>query len=1383
MSIPNIPSHLIMGSLSVRAINEHEVSVSQKATIGSRTVTITLILAGNKLGEHITNEMAQLAMVQNLSKISTLVTNFKLGEKTEQGETTSLTIKPGITEDDRTVVERTFTKKDATQEISVHTGKIDDIFKDFQSHLTQTSLASASVQVAHKEPQASLQETPKTEGGTIAKPATAEELARIENAANHVLRHGPIPLPPIFEEHEMPTYQSATVLTRPYLKAANDDETTDKHLEYAFVDEHRQKVILEQADRVDTIPLLFSGLETERAELEKRVKSENDPEKLRKIQQRLEGLIKRITDYRSIATPGKSHVPASWMSTNSPRMAFKELENHPGRRIALSTRSENDLVRLAWNEASSKLQISKTLSDSQLNDSIAIQQYLSENPEFSTVFNQKLSTLIDLKNDFVAAYQNTKNNFVPALINHRMQVVTDTDASGKLLSATGRSGAISDFGHGEISLQELEDYNDLVSLSENPAFPQNQPDKFNALIKRYSLESGFFNTDPFDKSKLQQLLLLLKGKALKSYGAEGLLETRDANYKKFKTENLINNSELARRLEKLSTKKVDSSLLSKLKGDLEPVELNPDKLKAIIESRKEKLSQQVLQDLFVHFKTRPASQATTIYGRTALIDMTKAGKNEYGCILHERTQGLDTSAILRDFDGATIKFDIDDDGANAGKGPYRDENGIIHMPKSCRSGHLNETTLETLCLCTSVQGNTSNSGLQKAINDEAIAKLRKIESSAVGAQTKIGSQIKQFTTSLNRFWLFRKPFRTPRVALELIHNLGGYATVNCYGGKDRTGYLLAVMTDAQLKKILVSWSGLKKGKLGKAEKALRKKWKAELVSEKGIGARVCKDNADHSVFKLTGVNLKLYTPASRVQNGVKAYKVAQKGLQFSLSSAQLYDTRFNGMPALEALFDQNAPKIDALEPALKNALGTLPQPNYLDKAITDEFLKDPAKFISKGTNNKLSYDELSLLEQILNSALNVCLQTKNPAQKMEIDEKMGQITLAIRELQRQKELLFVQKLRSASPAIRNVFSKTQQLIGENCGIPIDQRFALLLMLQLKHGKKDHFINEFKRILDLAANSKKKNVEKLKDPKATLGIQNELLFAFQKLINECIGPATGLLSNLNLFNLFLTTKIGDFVHTQLYTDTMMAALPGVDSKELSRDTKAIAVLKRLAPNLSPQDASFAERGYLKQEAYGTQVRNNWSQKLNEQRELIGVSWKGDIARLRVSGEYEENELSAFIDLNSLKLDTPEKQKAAWTMVIKICGGHSPEEPENVSIIPTEYRALMTSAGKDFWKNIDIKLENAIHGSSHPVDEAAIQNQAEVLEEYRTFVEKIFEVALPFKAEIEKGLAKVFVEDASLRSSHDSDLSIPPGDRVSEKNVEPSMRPPIKATVLS
>src|SRR5262249_3929806 len=55
-------------------------------------------------------------------------------------------------------------------------------------------------------------------------------------------------------------------------------------------------------------------------------------------------------------------------------------------------------------------------------------------------------------------------DFPPVLVNLRRQSVKD--AQGNTLSSVNRSGAITDFGHGEVSLQELKDYPKLVQLSE-----------------------------------------------------------------------------------------------------------------------------------------------------------------------------------------------------------------------------------------------------------------------------------------------------------------------------------------------------------------------------------------------------------------------------------------------------------------------------------------------------------------------------------------------------------------------------------------------------------------------------------------------------------------------------------------------------------------------------------------------------------------------------------------------------------------------------------------------------------------------------------------------------------------------------------------------------
>lgn len=897
-SIPQNPIPQLIGSPKLEQGKDqhaHEIIVTQQATIGSRVFTITLNLTGN----NITKEMAQGAMTSNLEKIGALVSSYKLGEKNEREEITkTIRFKTGQTENEK-VIERVFTPKGELKEKTERiTDKIDDIFSQFiQQQQKNITISSASLEAGPtKSPSVVVTE------GTIALPPTEQEIANIQaraaadqaraaakaNAAASPIIISAAPLPPEASAEQLPSFEQANVLTQPYLRSATANLSSSNDLEYEFL-EKGVVAAKEQAIRIDSVPLLLVSLQTEKAALEKAPQTEKNDE-------RLAELTKKIGHYSKIAKPGGSATAAKWISTNSPRMAFKELESHPG--YALAAKSEDELIEMALRSTigylglSPKYPVKRGMNLTTFNakypnvlKGIVLQNY-----------TEKMKAYHKTIQEYAAAYTAVKDNYFPGLMNHRMQVVTGPKE--ELLSATGRSGAVSDFGHGEISLQELQDYEDLLKLSNEPSSVKRE--RITDLVKLYGLEG---KKEAFSQDKLQKLIMLLKGKALKSYGAEGLLNEDDKHFDKFSNAKLVVATPLSKQLGLLSTKKNTDPIVESVRAELDAVELSPEKLATIIAQRKEKLTQQVLQDIYVHLKTRPASQPETLFARTGLLDLTKPGKNEHGCILHERTQGLDTWATYKYLDGKTIKFDIDDSGEDVG--PYidpEDPEGVIHMPRRCQAGGREKTVLNTLYFNNSVQGNTDNKGLQKAINDEAMAKMEKLVQTSTKKEES-SDQLKALQETLRRNpgSIVRSQFRAPRQIIQLVQTLNGYGSVNCYGGKDRTGYLLAVITDAQLKKILVGRAKLKGEKLPEKEKALRRNWQKQLLANGSVGARIAYENAEHYVYKLKGVNLKLVTLtntnfivaiANRIVEWFKAARTALRGLHFSSTPDQLYDSRF-----------------------------------------------------------------------------------------------------------------------------------------------------------------------------------------------------------------------------------------------------------------------------------------------------------------------------------------------------------------------------------------------------------------------------------------------------------------------------------------------------------
>lgn len=411
--------------------------------------------------------------------------------------------------------------------------------------------------------------------------------------------------------------------------------------------------------------------------------------------------------------------------------------------------------------------------------------------------------------------------YVPVLGNLRAQHVINS--KNETISRINRSAAVTDFGHGEISLQEMKDYKDLLKLANGELSDAKTEER---LIKFYDLalsaeEQRFqYPTDLrlHKSSKLQELNENIRKKLVKSYGNDVL-----------------------------TGKTIDEN-----------------KLDQMIAQRRSRLTSQVLQDLYVHFENKPPDDSNRIiYTRTALLNTNKDPKvkAKKALLLHERTQAFDMKAIYDELDGKKIFFDP------YTKGPFIDERGEIHMPVELNQGKKGAKILSTVFLNISVQGNTKNEGAQQAINEDAIAKLRKLETD-VTISEKIGKQFSEILKGLYTEDI--KAYDLTDIALDVFSDFS-YVSVDCYGGKDRTGLVLANVTHRKLENLI---SG---GKPMTTEgKQLLARLGKELIGKEGLAALVVEDNVGHRIIKLLPYDIELYAPktpggcAHRISDYIKA---------------------------------------------------------------------------------------------------------------------------------------------------------------------------------------------------------------------------------------------------------------------------------------------------------------------------------------------------------------------------------------------------------------------------------------------------------------------------------------------------------------------------------
>lgn len=408
-----------------------------------------------------------------------------------------------------------------------------------------------------------------------------------------------------------------------------------------------------------------------------------------------------------------------------------------------------------------------------------------------------------------------KEIMAPVACNLRMQTVADAD--GAVVSSITRSGALSDFSHGEVSLQELKDLHDLENWDKLSKTRQTQ------LTRLYLIQGTQTRTH-------SEVIQEIKIKALVGYSALTANDSRFDGYR-FILQQLQGVNSITEAMKKIDPKTLDA---------LTAIPLDRDKLDAIIEGRSRFLKQMALQDLQLHLKTNPTQKSSVLYSRTSVVDMQKPSKNEHGLVLDEKTQSLDMKALFDELEGSELLFDCEE-----AETAFIDEEGKIHLPKTCAAEGIKEAKLETVffSICTQgLSGHTVNQGMQKAINDEALAKLEmRYPSSAALSGLKTSFEALSHNPNVD-------PNNTVLLTTLLVQEQGGYTGINCYGGKDRTGYAAAMVTHYHLKAL----DGLTD------DSPVAKKWGHQLLGRSGVAAKIAEDNADHTVLKLTRKDLSLY---------------------------------------------------------------------------------------------------------------------------------------------------------------------------------------------------------------------------------------------------------------------------------------------------------------------------------------------------------------------------------------------------------------------------------------------------------------------------------------------------------------------------------------------
>ncbi|MFI0435765.1 MAG: hypothetical protein ACH350_08610 [Parachlamydiaceae bacterium] len=718
-----------------------------------------------------------------------------------------------------------------------------------------------------------------------------------------------------------------------------------------FTDHQGRLIATETAIRNPTVQRKINGLESKISRLEQEVEGlQDDPFASKEfITTRIERLKISIDEAKkelTTFTQEADETQASHGTTNTPRYRFQFIPHRD-----LATKKRAQLEEIANFASLDDLkELIKNLDEI---EGLVKPSYLEGTSEQS--YRKQIGKyLLQARDQFIPQYiedfKAAKSVGTQVLINSQLQIVKATQGK-KVVSSNGRSGAPSDFAHGEISLQELSDYQRLQLLKHQPLPIELEN---NTLIALYDLEKeGSLNEE-----KLADLLLMIKAKAILSYGGENIVK---GEHRTLTMQNLwTGDHPLRSAMEKVAVKNELSSIpeeeLALLKRELQHVDLDMDKLHQIEAKREQDIAKLFLQDLELHFENEPVAKSQTVYTRVGLLDLSKDAKNEYNSLFNERTQGLDILAGLNYLEGKQIVFDVEGEG-----GSFIHPDGTIHMPKRCSKEGVAQTTLSTVFLNVSVQGNVSNKGLQKSINEMGIKKLEEL-----GVPQE---EIAQINTMLKKISgsgisLTGDTNKTARQIIETVKKcLDSYASENCYGGKDRTGALLALLTKSALKE-----------HFPEIYETQKKAWKLQLTREEGVMGQVAKANAGHTVVKTLAPNRALFGLRERMRHYQGAATLGQAAAKGIVSESV----------APGQLFKKEEGKGDVLpKPILKddNRLQSL------EKEFANK-VKAFAHLPGKNISTALICKRLSELNQI---------ETQNDEQRALIDEKKLVLINLLRE--------------------------------------------------------------------------------------------------------------------------------------------------------------------------------------------------------------------------------------------------------------------------------------------------------------------------------------------------------------------------------------------------
>lgn len=474
-------------------------------------------------------------------------------------------------------------------------------------------------------------------------------------------------------------------------------------------------------------------------------------------------------------------------------------------------------------------------------DSNYFRNLLSSNPEINSS-DEKIA---------LNAYKETLKSYITAPPNARIHEI---EAGGNHYEIM-RTGVVSDLSNGYTDLKELKE------IIENEEKLQKLAAKKSALVKLIENDKkdicAAFTLKLIGKiegSEKKAKTLGKKVKLLKAIIENKKTQPRHREIATFVLEYIQDIQFVENESVTLEKKRKELELfIEKNKGKpaiaasaafaLEQIQ-DMDAVRKTVSSRRQVLQHQMLQLVLHNMKQalknpEKIADGSLWMAHVALLNRTTNAPHSTGWFHSEEHEMKDMAEIYQEFDRKKMILD--------GKGPYVDNEGNIHLPIPSQ-GVSSTLTLNTIFFNISVQGHTTNDGVQEKINKEGMKRLKDYYKGTLPESLKknVFEELAQGNSSY-------------KIAEEFLFELmqtNILCAAGCLSAKDRTGFLCARLAYCFAKKFFDSVAKLfEKDDHIRNKKEILNGFRKQVLKKKNPAALVAYDNTRSKILKINQFSL------------------------------------------------------------------------------------------------------------------------------------------------------------------------------------------------------------------------------------------------------------------------------------------------------------------------------------------------------------------------------------------------------------------------------------------------------------------------------------------------------------------------------------------------